>query len=338
MYVEDLRRWLKPWEDCRVLNRGTSVDGAAVSAAALTLRQGTLSLWLVQQDPTFCSRLEEAEMEDLEQPRPSSTTNREALFGRRSVEAAVPVDNLQSVAAGGVEYRVDGTSMGRIENDWQQVLTLAALLQAGWEPGDLDEADTDSLFLLQADFQGTFNAIPTWDGPLELRMHPGSLSGLEAVDVTPGAEPVRLALPCGEVFLLNWEALDPWAQLEQTFSDPKILAQFSRSELAEHRRRSEKIYEEFCPRGMVFPALRYEAAADVSIQCYLNAWLDAPIDHRSGALGILARPDEAATGPRGLPVRLAAATDLPINPGSLEELAVGAIRWSRKIPLPPLKL
>lgn len=339
MYIGDLRRWLAPWEDCRILNRNVSIDDAAVSAAALTLRQGTLSLWLVQHDPTFLARLEDAEMEDLEYPPLSPTTNRETLFGQREVEADLPVENLQSVVVGGVEYAVDGTSMGRIENDWQQVLTLAALLQAGWEPGDLEETDTDALFLLQADFQGTFDTIPNWDSPLELRMHPHNVSQLVEVDVTPGADPVKLTLPCGDVFLLGWESVDPWAHLEQTFSDPKVQEQFTQSELAEHRRRSEKIYKEFCPRGMVFPALRYEAAADVSIQCYLKAWLDAPIPHnRSGVLGILARPDETVTGPRGLPVRLTAMTDLPVNPDRLEGLSIGALRWNRRIPQPPLYL
>ena len=58
----------------------------------------------------------------------------------------------------------------------------------------------------------------------------------------------------------------------------------------------------------------------------------------AGALGILARPDEALAGPRGLPVRLAAATDLPIPPDSLAGLSIGAIRWNWNIPRPPLNL
>lgn len=343
MLLQELRRYTFPFDECRILNRQKRAGDRLVATAALARRGEEVCLYLLQNDPTYRERLEEAELLDLSDPRPAPATHREELFQRQGVEADLLVESLDAVALGGAAYEISGGETGGVVGqDWESLLLLSALLRAGWDMGGLGDCDTEELFLARYDLRGAFSAIPDAEGPLTLTPGRKTVSGLAAVEVAlplGGCAPIPLDLPDGPaVTLLGAEQFDPWRHLEEVFSHPKTLERFTPEELAEHRERSEKTYEEICPRGMAFPVVSYEAEGDVSIQCYPSSWLDSPLRRSANStVTFLARGDDAL-GPHGLPVKRAVLSEAPVPLGDTAPLAIGAVRWHRSLSAEPLIL
>lgn len=331
MDLAALKSLLTPFDACRVLSRSLGEGDSRLSAAALTLKDGRLSLWVAEHDGTYSERLEAAEWEDLADPRPAPASHREALLGERTVEPALMVEHCTAVTMGGVRYMADGSSLARMERDQDELFSLIALLQAGWEAPGWEELSLESLFLLKIDLQDDFSALPSVDGPLILHPAPVTRSAVQPVSLTvPFGAPVDIPLkgPAGErAYITGAELLDPWQQLEETLASPE--AQRLPAEQREGaRRRAEQIYNQVCPRGMAFPALLYETEQTLSLQFYPSVWLDSPIDGGGSGLAVLAGP-QAKTGPRGLPLKTAVLTELPVPMDFHGELDIGALQWSR---------
>ena len=298
--------------------------------------------------PTWQERKEAAEQLDWEDPQPAPRTHREELFQREAVEAALPVENLEAVSFGSASYPLSGGQTGEVEQDWEALLLLAALLRAGWDMGALADCPTEGMFLSRYDWREAFDAIPDTEGPLTLVPAQRDVSGLEAVDLTVplgDCDPISLELPDGPAVYVTGAALhDPWKQLEETFSHPKILAQFTPEELAKRRADLENLWTERCPRGMAYPVVCYEAEKDVSIQCYEGPWLDAPVPRpksgvQTGFTMILRTPREEQTyGPHGLPIKQTALSEMPVPLGRTEPIQIGAVRWHKREAAAPLTL
>ena len=331
MDLAALKRLLSPFDACRALNRSLGEGDRRLSAAALTLRDGTLSLWLAEHDGTYPERLEAAEWEDLADPRPAPATHREALLGERTVEPALMVEHCTAVTMGGVRYMAEGSSLARMERAHDELFSLIALLQAGWAAPGWDDLPLESLFLLKIDLQGAFSALPSAGGPLILHPAPVTRSSLQEVSLTvPFAGPVDISFtgPAGEAAHVTGAALlDPWRQLEEVLASPEA-QRLPAEQRAEARRRAEQTYNRVCPRGMAFPALTYEAERTLSLQFCPSAWLDSPIDGDGSDFAVLAGPREK-TGPRGLPLKTAVLSEVTVPLDFRGALDIGAIRWSR---------
>ena len=346
MLLGELKQFALPFDECRILNRQVRAGDCPVAAAAVTRRGHQVQLILLQYDPTWEERKEAAEQLDWEDPQPAPRTHREELFQRPAVEAALPVESLEAVSFGGAAYPLSGGQTGEVEQDWEALLLLAALLRAGWDPGALADCPTEGMFLSRYDWREAFAAIPDLEGPLTLMPGRRDISGLEAVDLTVplgDCSPISLDLPDGPAVTVTGASLhDPWKQLEETFSHPKILAQFTPEELARRRADLEKLWTERCPRGMAYPVVCYEAEEPVSIQCYAKAWLDAPLPstlHQDGfGVMLLAGRDERTSGPRGWPMKYAVLSEVPVPLESRDPIQVGAVRWHRRVDAAPLVL
>ena len=348
MLLGELRQYALPFDECRILNRQVQVGDCPVAAAAVTRRGSQVQLILLQYDPTWQERKEAAERLDWEDPQPAPRTHREELFQREAVEAALPVENLEAVSFGSASYPLSGGQTGEVEQDWEALLLLAALLRAGWDMGALADCPTEGMFLSRYDWREAFDAIPDAEGPLTLIPGDRYTSGLVSVDLAlplGDGSPIALDLLDGpEVCVTGGFLFDPWRHLEETFSNPKLLTQFTPAELAEHRERLEREMAEHCPRGMAYPVVCYEAEKDVSIQCYEGSWLDAPVPRpksgvQTGFTMILRTPREEQTyGPHGLPIKQTALSEMPVPLGRTEPIQIGAVRWHRREAVAPLVL
>ena len=346
MLLGELRQYALPFDECRILNRQVQVGDCPVAAAAVTRRGSQVQLILLQYDPTWQERKEAAERLDWEDPQPAPRTHREELFQREAVEAALPVENLEAVSFGSASYPLSGGQTGEVEQDWEALLLLAALLRAGWDMGALADCPTEGMFLSRYDWREAFDAIPDTEGPLTLVPAQRNLSGLEAVDLTVplgDCDPISLELPDGPAVYVTGASLhDPWKQLEETFSHPKILAQFTPEELAKRRADLENLWTERCPRGMAYPVVCYEAERDVSIQCYAKSWLDEPLPQPENGIQngfcVMLWDRDAPLGPHGWPMKQAVLSDVPVPLESREAIQVGAVRWHRRESVAPLVL
>ena len=349
MLLGELRQYALQFDEVRLLNRQVRVGDRWVAAAALARRGEAVCLCLLQNDPTYRARREEAELLDLSDPRPAPATHREQLFQRQGVEAELPVESLNTVTLGGASYEISGGETGGVVGqDWESLLLLSALLRAGWDVGGLADCDTEELFLARYDLRGAFSTLPDAEGPLTLIPGDRYTSGLVSVDLAlplGDGSPIALDLLDGpEVCVTGGFLFDPWRHLEETFSNPKLLTQFTPAELAEHRERLEREMAEHCPRGMAYPVVCYEAEKDVSIQCYEGSWLDAPVPRpksgvQTGFTMILRTPREEQTyGPHGLPIKQTALSEMPVPLGRTEPIQIGAVRWHRREPAAPLTL
>ena len=346
MLLGELRQYALPFDECRILNRQVQVGDCPVAAAAVTRRGSQVQLILLQYDPTWQERKEAAERLDWEDPQPAPRTHREELFQREAVEAALPVENLEAVSFGSASYPLSGGQTGEVEQDWEALLLLAALLRAGWDMGALADCPTEGMFLSRYDWWEAFDAIPDTEGPLTLVPAQRDVSGLEAVDLTVplgDCDPISLELPDGPAVYVTGASLhDPWKQLEETFSHPKILAQFTPEELAKRRADLENLWTERCPRGMAYPVVCYEAEKDVSIQCYEGSWLDAPVPRPESGIcngyAYILMDRDAPLGPHRLPVKQAVLPEVTAPLESTKPIQIGAVRWYKREARKPLTL
>ena len=348
MRLGHLKDYAREWDEVRVLGRSARVGDCPVAAAALTRTGERACLYLFQYDPTLAGRREEAELSAMAAPRREARTYREELFAPKDVRPALPVERLKSVALGGVTYPVETDSRREVAEDWEAILAVTRLLQAGWDMGEMAECHTEGLYLSAFWLAGDFDALPHPEDSLTLVPEDRDTAGLAAVDLTlpVGAfDPILLELPEGPaVYLTGASLFDPWRHLEETFSNPKLLAQFTPEELAEHRERLERETAEHCPRGMAYPVACYEAERDVSLQCYEGSWLDAPVPRpksgvQTGFTMILRTPREEQTyGPHGLPIKQTVLSETPVPLGRTEPIQIGAVRWHRREPAAPLTL
>ena len=346
MRLGHLKDYAREWDEVRVLGRSARVGDCPVAAAALTRTGERACLYLFQYDPTLSERREEAELFAMAAPRREARTYREELFAPKDVRPALPVERLKSVALGGVTYPVETDSRREVAEDWEAILAVTRLLQAGWDMGEMAECHTEGLYLSAFWLAGDFDALPHPEDSLTLVPEDRDTTGLAAVDLTlpMGAfDPILLELPEGPaVYLTGASLFDPWRHLEETFSNPKLLEQLTPEQLAESRAASERELAERCPRGMAWPVVRYEAERGVSIQCYAQSWLDAPVPRpesciRNGFAYILMERD-APPGSYGLPVKQAVLSEVPVPLGSAEPIRVGAVRWHKRESVEPLTL
>ena len=346
MRLGHLKDYAREWDEVRVLGRSARVGDCPVAAAALTRTGERACLYLFQYDPTLSERREEAELSAMAAPRREARTYREELFAPKDVRPALPVERLKSVALGGVTYPVETDSRREVAEDWEAILAVTRLLQAGWDMGEMAECPTEGLYLSAFWLAGDFDALPHPEDSLTLVPEDRDTAGLAAVDLTLplGAfDPIPLELPEGpEAYLAGASLFDPWRHLEETFSNPKLLAQFTPEQLAEHRAEAEKELAGRCPRGMGWPVVSYEAEKNVSLQCYERSWLDAPVPRPESGIcngyAYLLMDRDAPLGPHGLPVKQAVLSEVTAPLGRAEPIQIGAVRWHRRAPAAPLTL
>ena len=346
MYLGRLMDYVRAWDEVRVLNRAVQVEDCTVAAVALARTGKRACLYLLQYDPTLAERREEAELAAMASPRREARTYREELFAPEDARPNLPVEQLASISFGGAAYPVETDNCREVAQDWEAILAVTRLLQVGWDMGDLADCSTEGLYLSVFWLEGEFDALPHLEGPLTLTLGDRDAAGLVSVDLAlPLGEfdPILLELPEGpEAYLTGASLFDPWRNLEETFSNPKLLSQFTPEHLAESRAAAERELAERCPQGMAWPVVRYEAETDVSLQCYEMSWLDAPLPRpksgiRNGVAYILMERD-APPGPHGLAVKQAVLSEIQVPLGSAAPIQIGAVRWHKRKAAAPLAL
>ncbi len=328
---------LHPWDECRIINK----EAAELSVIALTRCGKAAALWLIQHDPSYLERVEEAEERS---PYSNLATNRERLLYQPGVSPYLPVDGLSAVQVGETKYHITGSTEIPVRSeDWETVLRLSDFLRAGWMPGALLHSNMETLFLSKYDLQGDFVALPSDD--TIILMPQDKLDEVKfSCDYTLLFDTENELQPISPVngktaWLIRAEWFDPWKHLEDTLSHPQITKQFTPKELEQHRCRIEEEYAGFCPRGMALPVVIYEADQDVSLYFYERSWLNAPPKSNSSAFAVIGLfKGEKRVGPHGLPLHGVTLSELALNPRETKQLSFGMAKWICCRPQPALPL
>ena len=226
---------------------------------------------------------------------------RTVSFGAKSF----PVKSAQGSALGS----------GQLNADW----VLSEALRQGWDWKLFEDYMLTNLCLttmtLEMDYSELENLL--MEDTITLKRdesHNTYLVGA-AYDLPIGGklpEPVALNLAdyipnLEEVIVINGiELRDMWKDFEAIYEVHRTRGTFTEAELNAFILENERNFEKYCPRGMCFPVVSYEAQPEISIQCYAAAYLETEVRrvYESGAssMGILLKTD-GELGKRGLPLK-----------------------------------
>lgn len=226
---------------------------------------------------------------------------RQVYFGSH----AVPVKSSQGNALG----------TGQMGSDW----ILSEALRQGWDYKLFEDYNLMDLCLTTMTLDLKFEELEGLLSKEPIRLERDETLKTYLIeasfDLPVGGklkEPVTLNLSdytehLEEVIVLNGiELRDMWKDFEAIYEVHRTRGTFTEAELNAFILENERNFEKYCPRGMCFPVVSYEAQPEISIQCYAAAYLETEVRrvYESGAssMGILLKTD-GELGKRGLPLK-----------------------------------
>ncbi|MDD4677984.1 MAG: hypothetical protein PHN25_02140 [Tissierellia bacterium] len=304
MNIEYIQKLLSRINEIRIINKTIELDGVVCNIAGLVRYGQKLRLIILEYDEVYSQKVEEMELSEPGEIR-QQETNRSMLRGRGRIEAAQPFRPIKSVFIDEMEFEINVTE-NRLLNfkDGESVLFLSELLRNGWNPEGVDYQSIDMLFFTSIEFAGDFDEIPEFDENVKLHfiMNKDSSSYLVEKPVTltvNGEYPEKLWFKNKEDSQEHWVQInrvylmDIWADMEKSFSNPKILDHMTKEEIEEAKRNIEKSFIDVCPKDMYYPVIEYESEQDISFEFHTKEFLDSkPVHHGNGSIGFIIRPDK----------------------------------------------
>lgn len=294
-----------------------TIEGALL---AMTLHQSTLSLWLLYQP------LPNNLPSGIPQKHIPLNTNRRFILHNIHCHNDAPL-SLQKIELQNTFFSIHSSETILIgeEQQWQFVLPLNRLLEAGLWLDKLENRDLNGFYLMEITLEGTFSAFPfygcrNWN--IVMYLH-------DTVFSYPTRKKIKLQFEKkqnrsytlqgsnGEFYsfyIHNAYLYDVWAEQEKLFQDPRYLEHMTLDELEKMKREYYSNLEEICPKGYYFPIVEYETEAFLSFDLYSSDWLQQPPLHSNRAMLFFASPEEK-TGRHGLPLK-AVLLQYPVLPGT----------------------
>lgn len=117
----------------------------------------------------------------------------------------------------------------------------------------------------------------------------------------------KISPECDQTIVLHGiELRDVWLDFEEIYECHRLNNTFPAEALAQFKLENERNFENFCPRGMRFAVVTYEAEPQFSLECHTAAYLDSVVDYSQtvavSAMSIMIK-SSGEVGSRGLPLR-----------------------------------
>ena len=304
MNIKHIQGLLSRINEVRLINKKLEINGVICNIAGVVRYGQKLRLIILEYDEAYRQKVEEMELSEPCRLR-KEETNRYILKSRGSIEAVQPFRTVNSVFIDGMEFKVNFTENRILDHkDGESVLFLSELLRKGWNPDGVDYQSIDMLFVTGIEFEGDYDEIPKFDDNVNLHftMNKDVISYLVEQPVTlvvNGVYPEKLWFKSEEDTEKHWAQinrvylLDMWAEMEKSFSNPKLLEHMTKDQVDEVKRNVEKSFTEFCPKGMYYPVIEYESEEDISLEFHTKKFLDSkPVHKRNGSIGFIISPDK----------------------------------------------
>ena len=315
MNIKYLQELLSRIDEIKIIGKNAEIEGVVCNVAALVRYGLQLRLIILEYDEHFQEQIEELEISELCEVPPAPETNR-MMLKRDRISAFQPFRAIKSISVGDSEFEVSGSESRRLNiQDGESILFLSELLRNGWNPEGIDYQNIGMIFLTSIELIGDFTGIPEFENNAKLHftMRDDTASYLveKPVILTVNGEyPEKLWFKNEEAGEEHWTQinrvylLDMWADMEKTFSDPKILEQMTKEQISEAKKRFEEDFIKICPKGMYYPIVEYECEDCISLEFHNKKYLESKPVRTNGSIGFIMRPDKN-TGILGMKLRAA---------------------------------
>ena len=316
MNIKYLKELLSRIDEIKIIGKNAEIGGVVCNVAAIVRYGLELRLIILEYDEHFQEQIEEMEMSELCEVPPAPETNRMKLKGRDRISAFQPFRAIKSISVNDNEFEVSGSENRRLNiQDGESILFLSELLRKGWNPEGIDYQNIDMMFLTSIELIGDFTKIPEFENNPELHfaMRNDTVSYLiekPVILAVNGEYPEKLRFKNEETGEEHWAQinrvylLDMWADMEKTFSDPKILERMTKEQISEAKKRFEEDFIKICPGGMYYPIVEYECEDSISLEFHTKKYLESKPVRTNGSIGFIMRPDKK-TGILGMKLRAA---------------------------------
>ncbi|ACL18655.1 hypothetical protein Dhaf_0589 [Desulfitobacterium hafniense DCB-2] len=316
MNIGYLQETLSSITEVKPLGKTAEVNGVLCHIIGLVRYGDILRLAALQYDDEFAERAEAAEIAELNGLHEKPETNRERLRGDRSLDMTNIFHAVQTIRIGEKQFEINEMETSRCDwQNWQIPVLLTEFLKQGWNPAGLEYQSMENLFLTFMRLSGDYDCLPdVGENPavqLTFRREHIPHPVEQPLTLSVGTDyPDKLYFQDKNTGEKHWVQInrvylaDMWAEMRQTFNDPRLTEQFSAAELAEHQGEFERRFVTICPQGMCFPVIEYECEEDLYLQFYSQEWLDNLPQSNSSCIGFIMKPDKKA-GISGLPLKAA---------------------------------
>lgn len=328
MTLQYLQSLLLGINEVRVTGGSFSHSGTVCHALGLLRRRNTVDLVFLQYSEAYAQQREEDEIAQLNglDPRRPAATNRAALREERAPSFPNALDGVHKVFLGDTPFDVNtGETSVLCTQGWDNLTIISAFLRGGWQPGALQEAPYEAMFLTKLELSGSYDTLAQLPADLPLRI---AARPTPATRFVEKATPLSVGARYGAKRVFREEGssqehwycinrvylMDMWAESARIFQDPRLTANFTPEELRKKRMDYEEILARNCPKGTCYPVVEYESEDGISLEFYLREHLDAQPIPASDAFMILVKP-EKKTGRNGLPLK-AALIQTPVPKGT----------------------
>jgi hypothetical protein len=316
MNIRYLQELLSKTQELVIMGKNAEIEGVICHVVGIVRNSIKTKLLILQYDEVFEHRIEEAEVASMGCNSEIPESNRMVLRGERKIDSTNPFRAVDKVFIGEMEFEVNTSEHRRLNiQDWKHVLLLTECLRHGWYPDGIDIQSIDKLFLTSLELDGDYTAISPFDECTALRftMRNDSVSYLveHPITLTVGGQYLDKLLFRDRVSgVTHWVQinkvylLDMRAEIEKTFTDPKVQEQMTPAQIVQAKSDFEERFQEICPKGMYFPIIEYECEEKISLEFCSRTYLDETPEHRSRAMGFIGCPEES-TGILGLKLKMA---------------------------------
>lgn len=316
MNIKFLQKLLSKMDEIKIIGKNAEINGVVCNVAAIVRYGIQLRLIILEYDEHFQEQTEEMEISELCEAAPAPETNRIMMKGRDRIKAAQPFGAIKRIYIGNNEFEVSGWENRRLNfQDGESIIFLSELLRKGWNPEGIDYQNIDMLFLTSIEFIGDFIEIPEFENNPHLYFAMGKdtvtyLAEKPVILTVNGEYPERLRFKNKKTGEEYWAQInrvylmDMWADMEKTFSDPKILEHMTKEQIYEAKKSFKEHFIKICPRGMYYPIVEYECEDYISLEFHTKKHLESKPVHTNGSIGFIVNTDKA-TGILGMKLRAA---------------------------------
>lgn len=314
MNIRNLQKLLSRIDEMKIIGKNAIIDGVVCNIAGIVRYGLQLRLIIIEYDDLYRQQFEQREISEICDATNGSETNRIMMKGREKVTKLFRP--IRGVFIGDIEFEVSSSENHRLNvQDGESILFLSELLRNGWNPEGIDYQDIDMLFLTSLELIGNFTKIPDFENNLQIRfiMRKDSTSHLveQPVTLTVNVEyPKKLWFKNKETSEEHWAQInrvylmDMWVDMEKNLSDPNLLKQMTKEQVATTKKDFEERLLEICPKGMCYPIVEYECEECISLQFHTKNYLESKPVHNNSCIGFIVGT-EKATGILGMKLKAA---------------------------------
>lgn len=300
------------YDELKVIDKKTSIDGIIIEILGMVLYEKKLTLYAIQYDENTWL----AELDAKEQPKKyvrRHKTNRQRLMKKSEIEYQIPFQHISTIEMGGKVFKVSGGTSSRLsDDDFQMTLLVNEFMREGFRASiNIEYVNFSGLMLTALDLEGEFEQIPLTGGAENILLVQGknfrSYSVRKKMTLGVNKKYPR-AFTCGngenafKFYINRVYLMDLKAEMEKIFENPELLEKISAEELKQAKKESDKHVRELCPKGRLLPVIEYETEK-ASLQIYSREYLNAEPSCQSSSFGLLM---DEKTGAHGLTLKAAA--------------------------------